>query len=646
MDDATCARGWGGGAAFAGALFLTLASSPAARAAAPPSDGDLNQLSIEDLGNIEVSSVSKTSERLSDAPAAVYVITSDQIARSGAQSIPEILRLAPNLHVVRTAANRYFVTARGLIGNPGAQNFSNKLLVLIDGRSVYTPLYSGVQWDVQAVAPDDIERIEVISGPGATLWGANAVNGVVNIITRASRETAGFLADASGGNQESTFGVRYGGRFNDALTYRVYVRNHRDANSVTGAGADVRDGAHQTQGGFRLDWTASADDVVTLQGDTYDGATRQPVTGSEDTNGRNLLGRWTHNWQDGSTLQLQAYYDRTERTTAGTGVRLSIYDVDAQYNFSLGARNRVVVGAGYRSQPYRILGSQTLSFAPPGRTLNLSNAFIQNTLSLTSNLTLVVGLKLEDDPYSGLATLPNARLSWKVNESTLLWGAVSKAVRAPTPFDRDVREELGGVLFLTGGADFRPEKLTAYEAGLRIQPTEAFSLSVSGFYNEYRDLRTIEFHPTTLIPLHWGNEMFGKTYGVEVWADYRVAPWWRMSLSYNDLVKQLKFRPGASGILGTAQAGDDPRYRASLRSSMNLGPAVTLDGTLRYVSALPDPRVPAYTEFDGRIGWAINDQVQLSVSGFNLLHKRHLEFPADFANAVPRSFVVGLRWRY
>jgi iron complex outermembrane recepter protein len=614
---------------------------------APASVEDLRGFSIDQLTQLKVTSVTKSPEPLSDAPAAIYVITHDDIIRSGAISIPEMLRLAPNLDVMQVSANQYIITARGFSGNLPDQNFTNKLLVLIDGRSVYTPLYSGVYWDMQDVPAEDIDRIEVISGPGATLWGANAVNGVINIVTRKSSETQGGVLDVAGGSLGSSIGLQYGGRISDNLTYRVYAKTFDDYDTVTPRGARAEDAWSKPQGGFRLDWTATPADSVTLQGDGYAGAENQPGSPDEDIAGGDILGRWNHVWSDGSNLQVQAYFDQTDRRTSGSsaGFVLDAYDLDVQDSLALGKRNDIVWGGGLRVSSYTINGTGGLLFAPASRTLDLSNAFLQDTFSITDAAKLIAGLKLEDDPYSGLAALPDVRLSWKPNPDLLVWGAVSRAIRSPTPFDRDVIEKMGPEVFLIAGPDFQPETLTAYEAGARFQAFSRLSVSISAYYNAYDDLKTIELAPKVIIPLHWGNLMQGYTYGGEIWGEYRVAPWWRLTASFDDLEEHLSFKAGASApSLGVRQAVDDPEYQASLRSSMDLGDAVTLDADLRYVSALPNPAVPAYVELNSRIGWNVTPRIQLSLSGFNLLHPYHQEFPAsEGATAVPRSFLAELR---
>lgn len=630
--------------AFRLAALLATVVASAARA---QSVDDLRHMSVSELANLDVSSMSKTTESLADAPGAIFVITHDDIVRSGATSLAEILRLAPNLQVAQTAAGRHVVTARGFSGNANAQSFSNKLLVLIDGRSVYTPLFSGVYWDMQDVLLQDVDRIEVISGPGATLWGANAVNGVINVITRKSGATQGGLVQVQAGDLGRGLALRYGGRIGEDLAYRIYAKSFVGEDTVTSAGDKAHDQWSKPQAGFRLDWTPSADDALTLQGDGYEGSEAQGGAMDEQISGRNLLLRWNRSGESGSDLQVQAYYDRTRRETRGNGsFTLDTYDLDLQHSFRLGARSQIVWGGGYRISRYRIESAGGLQFQPPSRTLDLTNLFVQDSISITDATRLTLGLKLEDDPYSGLSALPSVRLSWKPAETAMLWAAVSRAIRSPTPFDRDVVEKVGAVTFLTGDPDFKPETLTAYEAGLRLSPSSRASISVSAFYDDYGDLRSIEPAPGGFIPLRWGNEMRGHTQGLEAWGDYRATPWWRLSAAVTLLDKHLSFSPRGSGLLGVSQAGDDPKVQASLKSSMNLGPDVTLDAHLRHVGALPAPRVPAYTELNARLGWHVTDKVQLSLTGYNLLHEQHQEFPAPQANAVPRRFLIDLQWRF
>jgi iron complex outermembrane receptor protein len=608
---------------------------------------DLRQMSIDQLADVNVSSVTKSNEPLRDAPAAIYVITHDDIIRSGATTIPDMLRLAPNLFVAQTSASSFTVSARGFSGSASAQNPDNKLLVLIDGRTVYSPLHSGVFWDMQDVLPEDIDRIEVISGPGATLWGADAFNGVINIITKKASETQGVSVDVGGGNLQQVASFQYGGRLGDDLAWRVYAKTFNDEDTLTTTGAKARDSWTNPQGGFRADWTAGAADQLTLQGDVFSGDTADSGPTNTTIAGGNLLGRWNHAWSDGSTLQVQAYFDRASQSTNmdGGGFWVDTYDLDVQHSFALGARNQIVWGGGVRSDVYNIQSGSGLSFQPAGGDMVLGDLFAQDSFSITDQLKLIAGLKLEDDPYSSLAPMPDLRLSWKPNDKTLLWAAVSQAIRAPTPFDRDVHEELGGINLLNAGGTFQSEKLLAYEIGARMQPTDRLSFSVSTYYNVYNDLRSIEITPATVFPLHWGNAMRGYAYGVEAWGDYRLTDWWRLSAGFSAEHEQLSFQPGDPALLGVAEAGDDPVAQGQVRSSMNLGRDVTFDATLRGVSALPNPAVPAYTELNARLGWNVTPRIQLSVSGFNLLHAYHVEYPSSEGGAVPREVFVELRVR-
>jgi iron complex outermembrane recepter protein len=612
--------------------------------------GSLKKLSIEELLNIEVTSVSKTAEPLSDAAAAVYVITRDDILRSGATSITDMLRLAPNLQVAQITASTFAITARGFNGP-----LASKLLVLIDGRSVYTPLYSGVLWDAQGVLPENIERIEVISGPGATLWGANAVNGVINITTRKSADTAGGSLELGGGNLEQRGSLQYGGRLSEELSYRAYVGSFRYGHDLTATGANAKDDWHKSQGGFRLDWTPPGD-LMTLQGDLYGGSENKLTTPSQSISGRNLLARWNHDLTGGSALQIQAYYDHTAFSIPGVASDyLDTYDLDIQHSFSWGMRHGIVWGGGFRVQqddaPTVLSSTQVFRFSPQRRTLNLGNIFVQDSISLTRTLKLVLGTKFEDDPYTGLQPLPSARLSWKVRESDLLWAAVSRAVRAPSRIDRDIFEVVGPVVFLRGG-DFQPEKLIAYELGYRAQPSSNTSISISTFYNVYNDLRSAEFLPDRTIA--FANRMEGDTYGVELWGNYRINTWWRLAAGANWLHKNLHFEPGSSGLGGLALAGDDPTYQLSARSAMDLARNWVLNLDLRHIGALPNPASPACTELDARIGWTVSPSVELSLTGSNLIHPHHLEFgtaaaPLQLGSTgveTGRSFFIESRWRF
>ncbi|MBO0749623.1 MAG: TonB-dependent receptor [Porphyrobacter sp.] len=610
----------------------------------------LRGMSIEDLQNINVSSVSKTDMPLSDAAAAIYVISREDILRSGAATIPEMLRLAPNLQVYEVSPSNWVVTARGLNGNKDAQSFSNKLLVLIDGRTVYTPLFSGVYWDLPDVLPDDIDRIEVISGPGATLWGANAVNGVINIITRRASETKGFYADLRAGPDRQALGARIAGQAGDDLNYEVHGRFlHERHDFGDAAGTPVKDGWRHGEGGFRLDWTPRDADLLTLQGDLFSGRDNVPDSGAEDTSGGDVTLRWNRQLNGGGEIQAQAFYDRIERDDSASGggkFRTNTYDAEVQHNFTAGSHS-VVWGGGARWVDYSIEGTSTFFFVPPHRTLFIANAFAQDSVALTDTLTLIGGLKAERLPYAGTSLLPEVRLAWKPAPAALVWGSVERAVRSPTPFDEDVQERVPPLISLAGNPLFTTEKLTAFELGTRLQPASTLSLSLTGFYHLYDDLRSVELVPGPLaLNLSWSNNLQGHTYGFEAWGDWRVAPWWTLAGGATVLWRHFTFKPGGSGLLGPGQDGTDPPYTIMLRSSMNPLTHVTFDLDLRAVGKLRDTTtpVPAYRELGGRLAWQATRRVTLSVSGTNLLHARHLEYPSsDF---IPRRIMGGLELRY
>jgi iron complex outermembrane receptor protein len=644
MTDASTSRDHFAAAILAALLFALATTHPAR--AEPAQVEELSRLSLEQLANVEVTSVSKAAQPLLSAPATIYVIHREDLLRSGATQLAEALRLAPNLQVTQVGANNHVVTARGFGGSPEAQNFSNKLLVLIDGRSVYTPLFSGIYYDAQDVMMDDVERIEVISGPGATLWGANAMNGVINVITRDAAASRGALLRAGGGNDERSFSARLGGG-DDGAAWRAYAKGlERDElalDEARGAG----DGWRRAQAGFRVDWSRARDHVRT-QGDLYRGDLDRSGDGASTISGANLLADWRRDGDRGQT-KWQAYFDQTERAAPPGGVAfvLRTWDLTFQQNVTLGGRHDVVWGAGYRLNRYAITNSEALAFEPPRRSLDFGNLYAQDTVALGAAWKLTVGLKLEEDPYSGWTPLPDLRLSRAIGDSGLLWASGSRAIRAATPFDVDVVERLGGAVFLRGNPDFAGEKVTTWQVGWRDRPTAATSVSLTAFYNDYDDLRSIEgFSPTRLLPLTWGNLMRGNSYGLEAWADLELAPWWRLSPGFRALNKRLGFAPGSTRLLGVAQAGNDPRRQALLKSSMDFGHGFSLDAQLRWVDQLPAPLTGAYYELNARLGWRVSDTFDVALRGQNLLNPRHREFAAPDGALVERSLFAEWRWAF
>jgi iron complex outermembrane receptor protein len=604
-------------------------------------------MSLEELGNLQVTSVSKAPDPLSQAAAAIYVITHEDIQRSGVTSIPEALRLAPNLQVTQLSASQYTVTARGFGDNTPDQSFANKMLLLIDGRSTYNPLFSGIYLDGQDVMMADVDRIEVISGPGATLWGANAVNGVINIVTRSANLSDGVYTAVRGGNLERDLEARVGSRLSDDSAFRVDAKAFKRNPMENANGASAHDDWYKTQAGLRYDWSGDADSI-TAQADMYRALENQKgATGDLRVTGADVLSRWTHRTEY-STIELQAYYDMSERASppGGAAFVLHTWDVQLQQTLRIGSDNRLIWGAGERLNSYGITNSGGLRYDPDSRDLTLGNLFLQDTQSVGQYAKLTAGVKFEDDPFAGWQIQPDVRASVEVPPNQMLWAAASRAIRSPTPFDVDVREYVGTQLALFGNASFRPERVTAYELGYRAQPASALSFSLSGFYNIYDDLRTIELSPVTgLFPITWGNNLHGHTAGIEGWATWDVTDSWRISPGFRTLHKSLSFKPGGTTSLGTAQAGDDPRGQITLGSSLNLGTLAVLDTTFRYVSSLPKPALQAYAELNASFRWRVTHSVELSLTGLNLLHARHLEYPAPYGEYIVRSVLAGIEWR-
>ena len=623
-------------------VALAAAGPGAALCATETRSSDISRLSIEELIDVEITSVSKRPELLSNAAASVYVITREDIRRSGANSIPEILRLAPNLQVARVDASQYAITARGF-----NNTLANKLLVLIDGRSVYTPLYSGVFWDVQSVPPENIERIEVISGPGGTLWGANAVNGVINIITRDSHDTLGTMVSMGAGNVRRGASARYGGQLNENATYRIDASGFTRDHTMNAAGADAQDRWGQGQMGFRMDWGRSADTLM-LEGRAYNGSIDQIGNEDKSVSGAHVLARWARNLGNASGIELQAYYDKTKRTYPGVfNETLDVYNVDLQHRFRWGVNHDIVWGGGYRLARDDVTNSATTAFLPGRKDLTLGNVFFQDSISLSKNWQLTLGSKFEHNNYTGMEVEPNVRLAWKLSDNALLWSAVSRSVRTPSRIDTDFYLKNGNTVVLAGGPDFRSEKINSFELGYRAQPASDLSFSISTFYNVYNELRSLEPAPGTTFPYIIANNMEGNGYGAEMWGNYRVNSWWRLSAGYNYLKQRLRLKPGSSNLASTRTEGNDPPYQFALRSSMNLPHNMEFDVALRMVGGLPDPSVPSYTALDMRLGWIVSKSMEISLSGFNLLDQRHIEFGrVPLASEIERSFYLKTTWKF
>jgi iron complex outermembrane recepter protein len=625
-------------------ISLTVAACllPAAQAAAQ-STSALKNLSVDELLNLRVTSVSKRSEPLSDAAASVIVLTADAIRRSGVTTLPEALRLAPNLQVARIDTVQYAISARGFNNAVG-----NKLLVLIDGRTVYTPLYSGVFWDQQDVMLEDVDRIEIITGPGATLWGANAVNGVINVITRPASDTIGSLVVAGAGNNERSGAARLGTEIGTGAI-RFFAKYSEWDHTTLAAGGAALDDWKRAQVGFRSDWDAG-DSTFTLQGDAYDGNSQDRgtvgpfVLGDIAVSGFNLLGRWQRTLSGGSDVQLQMYFDHSSRDDfIFYEPTADIFDIELQQAIAAG-KHRVLWGGGYRRAKDDIGAGLFTTFIPTSRTLQWGNLFVQDEVSLSDALRATVGLKLESNDYTDVEYLPSARLAWKPMADRLVWGSVSRAVRAPARFDRDIRFPATPPFIVVGGPNFESEVADVVELGYRAQHSEAISYSVTGFVHFWDRLRS-----GTAVPVELENKIEGTVQGVEAWAEYRPFEFWLLSGGVTYLHEDLRLKDGSTDPVGVDNPTlrNDPDYQWQLRSSFDLPRDFQLDLHLHRVDDLPNPEVAAYTELDIRLAWLVGNGLEIAVAGRNLLHKRHPEYGEGAARSeIERSVYGQMRWHF
>ena len=624
-------------------LLLAISSAGARQA------DDLGLMSLEQLGDVVVTSVSRQEERLSNAAAAIYIISSSDIARSGARSLPEALRLAPNLQVARANAREYAVTARGF-----NSVLVNKLLVLIDGRSLYSPLTSGVFWEVQDVVMADIERIEVISGPGATIYGANAVNGVINIITKSAKDTQAGMVAAGAGEQEKAATLRYGGKLANNGHYRVYAQAMSVDDLYTAAGVNTETGMRRSQAGFRADWDLDGAGLG-LSGDVYRGRLGQQLKDDVKIAGANLTSRYNATLAGGDNLQVVLIVDHIERNQpTAIDETLNTIDLQAQHNMRLGQRHRVSWGGGYRYSMERIVNSTTLAFVPGDLNMHWGNLFLQDEIALGDQLKLTVGAKAEHNSYTGMEYLPNMRIGWTPGSAQqLVWASLARSVRAPSRVDRDLYAPVTPPLVngvptytLGGGPNFVSETADVLEIGYRAQASAAFSYSVTAFYAYYDKLATLEVGKTARFEFE--NRGKGRNRGVEAWARWQVGANWRLTggLAFQDIDTSLY--PGSLGVAGFAGlATADPRRRWMLRSSHDLSATQQVDLSLRHNGPLKTPSVPGYYELDAHWLWKIRPDLELSLTGQNLLHASHPEFGAlNRRSLIERTALLKLVKRF
>ena len=659
-------------------MLLTSAVAPARGALADDEGATrLKRLSLEELMQVEVTSPSRKPESLHETAAAVYVVTQDDIHRSGATSLVEALRLAPGVHVARIDANTWAVGIRGF-----TSRLSRAVLVLIDGRSVYSPLFAGVYWEVQDTLLEDVERIEVIRGPGGTLWGANAVNGVINIITKNARDTQGVLASAGAGTEERYFGAaRYGGMAGPDLAYRVYGKGF-DRREQLAVGTDDFDGAQIGRGGFRMDWTPRPADGVTLQGDLYDGAIdgRGALTSLDppsltltnrdtDVSGANVLARWQHRYTSGSDSTVQVYYDETRRKEPGFLEVRDTVDFDLQNHFSLRYAQDLVWGLGYRYTSGDMSSSPSFLVTPSRRTDDLFQGFVQDEITLAPELLrLTIGTKLEHNDYSGYEVQPSARALLTPGGSHVLWAAVSRPVRTPSRIEEDFEASsfittTPQPIFtrLVGDGDFDSERALVYEAGYRTQPLDALFVDVTAYYSSYRDLlgATIgtpfvevgSSGARFVLPVFLRNDLDARVWGAELALDARPIDFWQLKATYSYLHMDVRAQSSAGDLLEDTTEGASPRNIVSVESLVDLPRGFEFDTTLRYVDDLPNQegaQIRDYFGLDVRLGWRPSDALELEIVGQNLLQGHHAEFGKDGPNAVEirRGCYGRVTWRY
>ena len=657
------------------ALSLGVAASSLAQ---PPAPRDLTQFSLEDLMNVEVTSVSKKEQKLAKTGAAIFVITQEDIRRSGATNIPDLLRMVPGVDVARVDHSHWAVTIRGF-----NDVYANKVLVLIDGRSVYHPIYSGVIWYAQDVPLEDIERIEVIRGPGGTIWGANAMNGVINIITKSAKDTLGGLLTVGGGSGYQAEGlVQYGGKVGQNGAYRAYGRYSNVGKSDAATLAQPADSRRLLEGGFRSDWNLSTRNLFTVQGEYHQVDAGETLTGVIDrvppvmgtfsdpisADGGNLLARWTHTFVNGSDVSLQAYFDQSHVSSNGVRDGESIGNIDFQYHLRIGSRNDVVWGLGYRAAANRFRGSPLTSLNPPQRTDSLYSAFVQDEITLSRTWSLMLGSKFERNDYTGYETEPSAQLVWAPNSRNTIWGSAAKAIRQPSNIDSGLRvissvvplpQGAFGLVTVFGNPNTKVEQLHNFETGYRAQINPRLSLDITGFLSFYQNLETTEPHtpffsfspgpPHLVIPLVFDYKAHARSYGAEAFVTWKVADRWKISPGLTLLNMSVSRDPSSQDPVVENLPGYSPRRSYQARSFINFQHNFEWDQTAGYTGRLANGNIPGYVRLDTRVGWRLGEFVELSILGQNLLRPRHAEFPSiHFIEQMldQRSVLGKITWRF
>ena len=636
---------------------VSLAATVSALAAFTAGAGELERLkgmSLDELAAVEVTTASRVARPMEETPAAVFVITRDDIRRSGADNVPELLRMVPGLHVAQINNSTYVVASRGF-----SQRHVDKLLVMKDGRTLYTPLFAGVYWDVQDTVLQDIERIEVIRGPGAAIWGANAVNGVINIITRSARETEGNLAALRvGSGEDAEVVLRHGGAGPDGFSYRVFAKGFEHGEGVLPNGVDANDGWRDRRAGFRVDGTLAGGDALMLQGELYRDEAGRDLVGMSDlgrNRGANLMARWSRERSDGSGFNLQAYYDRTERKNSSLCQIRDTYDLDFQHHFPLGERQRLIWGAGYRVTDDENLTppGSAVTLNPTTRSDELLSLFVQDEVELADErLWLTLGAKYEHNDYTGDEWMPNLRLLWKVSPGQILWGAVTHAVRSPSRMESDMRVSAGPVTVM-GNPAMRSETLTAYELGWRGRLSGDLTMDATLFHNDYDDLRSSELVAVVVPNIFYRNDnrIVAESNGLELSATWDVSPDWRLALGYSWFDIDAEAAPWTTDPFRLAETDYTPEHQLSLRSSHQWGPALAFNWALNVQGETPAAGLPGFERLDVNVGWRPTPELTLRVGVDNLLDRRHVEFVRAtneelVVGEVERRFFAQLEWRH
>lgn len=651
---------------------------------------DFLSLSLEELMEIEVTTVAKKKQEFFKTPAAIYVVTAEDLKRSGATSIAEALRIVPGLHVASINSHYWAISARGTNAF-----YANKLLVMIDGRSVYTPIYSGVYWDVQDMLLTDVERIEVIRGPGGTLWGANAVNGIINIITKSSKKTQGGIVTGGGGTEELGFGgVRYGGKIGKDIYYRIYTKYFYRDNWVDSTGANTNDEWQAPRGGFRIDWNITNKDLLTLIGNGYyvnkknttaivdlTTATLSSSPNSEEiATGGNFIARLHHDFSEGHDFSFQMYYDITNREQKLTLEQMvNTIDLDFQHRFPILGWQEITWGVGYRFIKDKLDGTFTISFDPSEFSQHIVTGFVQDQITvIPDQLHLIVGSKFERNEYTGFEYQPSGRILWTPNENHTVWGSFTRAVRTPARTDEAIQLNHSpfttgnaiSVLRVLGNTDFKSEELMAGELGYRIRPLANLFFDIAGFYNMYDDLQTTESSAPsaqtspvahTVVPTVFENQAYARSYGIEVAPNWDVFKMWRLKGGFTWF--DINYKLDLTSTDTTSEAlreGSDPRYQFSLRSYLDLPYNIQFDVAGYFVDKLSNLgtsfatgtalSVGRYFKLDIRLGWRPIEDLEISIAAQNLTDSHHAEFQdisgVTVLSEPQRSFYGKLTWRF